>query len=70
MKHIITIFLFIVFVVNSTAQEKGTFLSDSLLFCKMSLEELMNVNITVTSQVPKTNREAQAILFWKPSPTP
>ena len=68
MKHIITIYLFIDFVVNSGALEKGSFSSDSLLFCKMSLEKLKNVNITVASQVPMTNREAQVILFWKPSP--
>ena len=59
MKHtLILAILFMAFISVSRGQETVTAVNDTTPFYMLSLEELMNVNVTVASHTPLTNRES------------
>jgi outer membrane receptor for ferrienterochelin and colicin len=63
MKHILIALLLIIFLPEIIqAEEESLTKTDSIPFYMMSLEQLMNVNVSVASQVPMTNREAPGIV--------
>lgn len=63
MKHaLITALLFMAFISVSQGQETVTAVNDTTPFYMLSLEELMNVNVTVASHTPLTNRESPGIV--------
>ena len=63
MKHtILIVFLFAVCPLFSSAQEIGPAENDTTPFYRLSLEELMNLEVTVASQTPMTNRESPGIV--------
>ena len=63
MKHtLIVSLIFFLFVSISRGQDTSLPVNDSLPFYSMSLEELMNVTVTVASQKPMTNRESPGII--------
>ncbi len=63
MKRIfLIVLLFPLFGVISVAQERNVSQKDSIPFYLMSLEELMNVEVSVASPIPMTNREAPGIV--------
>jgi outer membrane receptor for ferrienterochelin and colicin len=63
MKHTIIISIFLLALTSiSQSQEIALASNDTTPFYRMSLEELMNVNVTVASQLPMTNRESPGIV--------
>ena len=63
MKHtLLTVLLFTAFISVSRGQASTAAVSDTLPFYMLSLEELMNVNVTVASRTPMTNRESPGIV--------
>ena len=63
MKHtLLTALLFTAFISVSRGQASTAAVSDTLPFYMLSLEELMNVNVTVASRTPMTNRESPGIV--------
>ena len=63
MKHtLILAILFMAFISVSRGQETVTAVNDTTPFYMLSLEELMNVNVTVASHTPLTNRESPGIV--------